>query len=67
MAMEVGLKNAFLEFTADSAVLNHNGKIIKKKASDSQLYWQPDTTDCEHGMGTGICLSCQSRRYCLYL
>jgi len=29
--MEVGLKNAFLEFTADSAVLNHNGKIIKKK------------------------------------
>lgn len=31
MAKEVGLKEAFLKFAADSAVLNRNGMIIKGK------------------------------------
>ncbi len=31
MVQEVGLKEAFLEFAADSAVLYRNGKIIKGK------------------------------------
>jgi len=31
MAREVGMKEAFLEFAADSAVLNRNGKILKGK------------------------------------
>ena len=38
MAKKVGLKEAFLEFPADSAVPNRNGKIIKKKATDYQLF-----------------------------
>jgi len=38
MSKKVGLKEAFLEFPADSAVLNRNGKIIKKKATDYQLF-----------------------------
>jgi ketosteroid isomerase-like protein len=53
MAREVGLKEAFLEFAADSAVLNRNGKIIKGKQQiaayfDSQtlqnvsLEWEPE-------------------------
>src|SRR5680860_1914988 len=53
MANEVGLKEAFLEFAADSAVLNRNGKIIKGKQQiatyfDSQtlqnvsLEWEPE-------------------------
>ena len=52
MAKKVGQKEAFLEFTADSAVLNLNGKIIKGKQQiatyfDSQtlqnvsLEWEP--------------------------
>lgn len=53
MAKEVGLKEAFLEFAADSAVLNRNGKILKGKQQiatyfDSQtlqnvsLEWKPE-------------------------
>jgi len=53
MAKEVGLKEAFLEFAADSAVLNRNGKMIKGKQQiatyfDSQtlqnvsLEWEPE-------------------------
>jgi len=53
MAKEVGVKEAFLEFAADSAVLNRNGKIIKGKQQiatyfDSQtlqnvsLEWEPE-------------------------
>jgi len=52
-AKEIGLKEAFLEFAADSAVLNRNGKIIKGKQQiatyfDSQtlqnvsLEWEPE-------------------------
>ena len=42
MAKEVGLKEAFLEFVADSAVLHRIGKIIKGKQQiatyfDSQM------------------------------
>jgi len=51
--MEVGLKEAFLKFAADSAVLNRNGKIVKGKHRianyfDSQtlqnvsLEWEPE-------------------------
>src|SRR5680860_537058 len=53
MAKEVGLKEAFLEFAADSAVLNRNGKILKGKQQiatyfDSQTFqnvsleWEPE-------------------------
>ena len=53
MTKEVGLKEAFLEFAAKSAVLNRNGKIIKEKQQiapyfDSQtlqnvsLDWEPE-------------------------
>ncbi len=53
MAKEVGLKEAFLEFAADSAVLNRNGKILRGKQQianyfDSQtlqnvsLEWEPE-------------------------
>jgi ketosteroid isomerase-like protein len=52
MAREVGLKEVFLEFAADSAVLSRNGNIIKGKQQivtyfDSQtlqnvsLEWEP--------------------------
>jgi len=53
MAQEVGLKEAFLEFAADSAVLYRNGKILKGKQQiatyfDSRtlqnvsLKWEPE-------------------------
>ena len=53
MAKEVGLKEAFLEFAADSAVLNRNGKIIKgkqqiadyfdrQKLQNVSLEWEPE-------------------------
>jgi len=53
MAKEAGLKEAFLKFAADSAVLNRNGKIVKGKHRianyfDSQtlqnvsLEWEPE-------------------------
>lgn len=53
IAREVGLKEAFIKFAADSAVLNRQGKIIKGKQQiaayfDSQslqnvsLEWEPE-------------------------
>lgn len=55
-AKERGVKEAFLEFAADSAVLNRGGKIIKGKEaiksyfeslpySDVRLQWEPDFAD----------------------
>ncbi|MBN2070460.1 MAG: nuclear transport factor 2 family protein [Candidatus Krumholzibacteriota bacterium] len=56
MAREKGVKEAFLAFAADSAVLNRGGRIIKGKKAieeyfESQgerevtLSWEPDFTD----------------------
>jgi ketosteroid isomerase-like protein len=53
MIKEVGLKEAFLEFAAGSAVLNRNGKIIKgkqqiatyfdnQKLQNVSLEWEPE-------------------------
>lgn len=56
MAAEQGVKEAFLEFAADSAVLNRGGRIIKGKAEiesyfdsqtirDVRLDWTPEFVD----------------------
>ena len=60
MAKEAGLKEAFLKFAADSAVLNRNGKIVKGKHRianyfDSQtlqnvsLEWEPEFVEVAKG------------------
>jgi ketosteroid isomerase-like protein len=56
MAAEQGVKEAFLEFAADSAVLNRGGSIIKGKSEiesyfdsqtmrDVRLEWMPEFVD----------------------
>lgn len=56
MSLEQGVKEAFLEFAADSAVLNRGGRIIKGKSEiesyfnsqtmrDVRLEWTPEFVD----------------------
>lgn len=56
MAAEQGVKEAFLEYAADSAVLNRGGRIIKGKSeiesyfdsqsmNDVRLEWTPEFVD----------------------
>lgn len=56
MAADQGVKEAFLEFAADSAVLNRGGRIIKGKSEiesyfdsqtmrDVRLEWTPEFVD----------------------
>lgn len=56
MSVEQGVKEAFLEFAADSAVLNRGGRIIKGKSEiesyfdsqtmrDVRLEWTPEFVD----------------------
>ena len=56
MASEKGIRDAFVEFAADSAVINRNGKLVSGKKnieefysneaySDISLEWKPDFVD----------------------